>query len=107
MCKCRCGSDDKLKLKDGIFVRAKDNEPHYCKYSPKKVTQTTTTQAPDSTQPGLKEDTNLVTKVTAAFHEIHAIEQILKDVDDTLANNPPKLGMYIKLVSDKLAQVKQ
>jgi len=104
--KCRCGSDDSLKRVDGVMVNNKDGNPHIC------IGESTQTDESLKRKQGeiRQEKPNRVTgfdPVLSDFakHECDRLQQIertLIDVDSEFASNPAKLGMYVKLIYNKM-----
>jgi len=123
--KCRCGSDDKLILKSGAIVRKNDNQPHVClgqdkptdfsnddylKNKQKEIQEKPTTKSkPAGTKAviDLNLPISLQNFVTVEHAKIKSIENILTDLDVTLAKNPQKLGMYIKIIADNYEHYEQ
>lgn len=122
MCKCRCGSDDKLEFKDGIFMRIKDQKPHYCEYHPKidsvsgggggsttgkaggdAKNMTVTHELIDDTKQ--QRATQQKAEITNAYNYIKTIEDTLLECDmefgkGELSKNGNKLGMWMKMADN-------
>lgn len=105
--KCRCGSNDKLVLKDGKVINTKDGNPHICigetqpkdfssdEYLKKKQNEIML----ESSKKNKDEPESKITKYTREHNLIlEEMEHVLIDEDPKLKTNVQKLGMKLKII---------
>jgi len=106
--KCRCGSDDKLKVIDSVIVRIADNKSHICLGQESKVADT---KFLENKQKEIKSEqkNEQIPKILADFCDknyprIKAFRKWIKDNDPTEAQNGQSLGLSLNQLNNQWIQ---